>query len=345
MAKAVATTAPQTPDQPPASSAPQLFHQPAASPSQDRLQALTSSLTAHQPDQLAAGQGVQVPVQVLASSIPQLPVERPGTMPVQELPAHTSLANAGQRAASTAGQMPVQTGASTLVQRYPAQSGPPAAGQQSRLDDIASTVMATMHPAAQLGQPAAFASSERFPSMPNASLPAPKLALPQSPFRTSGSVHASSVPAPSATASEKTPESPGQRAAQSSPSIAKITRQTGNTHVGHDKAVADETDGASKEKAVKEKVLPGDRALGTGQIGEPSQHSQQAKSPFRKVLRSPLHYEHAWEDTDDEDGMSNGDPSEVDWERHITASAIPQPAGARPAPAANGHQSEGTAFH
>ena len=334
-ARPVAATEPQTPVQPSASSAPLIPGQPAASTRQDRFPAHTSSPTAHRPDLVAASPGVQVPVQAPASSMPH----PPGSLPGQRFPADLSPAAAGQRANSSAGQEPVQTGASTPVQRYPAQKGLPAAGQQSRLDDIATTVMATMHPVARPGQAAATSSPERFPSMPNASSPAPKPALPQSPFKTSGSANASSLPVTSA---EKTPEGPGQRAAQTSPSAKSVTRQSDDRHAGHGKAEADDADGASKDNALAKKVQPGDQAPGSGQAGEPSQQSQQAKSPFRSMSRSPLHHEQAWEDTDDEDGVSGGDPSEMDWERHITASAIPQPAGARPA---NGHHSKGTIAH
>lgn len=331
--QAVATSAPQNPVQLPP---PQLPDQPAAA-----LPAHSSSLTEHQPDLVAASPGIDVPVQALTSSTPYVsaPVHSFGST---RLPAQTSLPAAtqpAQRDASSAGQGPDQAGVSVHVQRYPAQSSAPAAGQHSRLDDIATTVMASMHPAARLGRPAVTYSPERFPSMPGVSSPVQKPALPQSPFKMSSLVSASLALAGSAAASQQAPGTPGQRAAQAARSIERSGSQANGTNPGRDKLVADHAEAGSKDKPLTIDVQPHDGALGSGPPSQLSQQSQQGKSPFKSVLRSPLHHEKPWEDTDDEDG----EPNEVDWERHITASAAPEPAGARSASVANEHRIGGAA--
>ena len=335
--QAVASSAPQSSVQLPA---PQLHGQPAAA-----LPAHTSPLTAHQPDLIAAIPGIDVPVQAPASSAPRVsaPVHLSGSMQEQRFPAQVSLPAATQPAqgdASSAAQRYDEAGVNVSVQRSPSQSRAPAAGQHSKLDDIATTVMASMHPVARLGKPAVTYSPERFPSMPYGSSPVPKPALPQSPFKTSSLGNASSAPAGSAAASQQAPGSPGQRAAQAVLTTEKSSSRLDSTNSGRDKPGADNAEHGSKAKPLTIDVQPYDGALGSGPPSQLSQQSQQAKSPFKSLLRSPLHHDEAWEDTDDEDG----EPNEVDWERHITASAVPEPAGAKSAPAEDGHQSKGAAL-
>ena len=82
-------------------------------------------------------------------------------------------------------------------------------------------------------------------------------------------------------------------------------------------------------------------------VGTPGQNGQQSQ-PSKTPLKSPLHHEEAWEDTDDEMNVSTGQEehtgqiiengqSEVDWIGQIVASAGPEPAVATRAPAESGH--------
>ena len=278
-----------------------------------------------------------MPVQALTSSAPHISVQAYGGTLVQtQFPAYSDPPTSGQsvqRAASSALQVPVQTGASIPVQRLPAQSSPPVADQHCQLAGTATRVVASTHTAGRLGQPTALSPPVRLTGPPDASPHKLKLSAPPSPLTTSASVDR---------ALERAAEAPGQRAAQADQLPETTSRQSDARDAGHDKAVADDADEGSEVKPSNEVLQPSDRALGTGQIGQLSQEPQQAKSPFKSVLRSPLHHDKPWEDTDDEeDVLPNGEPNEMDWERHITASANPEPAGARSASAENGHQGKG----
>lgn len=86
-------------------------------------------------------------------------------------------------------------------------------------------------------------------------------------------------------------------------------------------------------------------------MGTPGQNGQQSQ-PSKTPLKSPLHHEEAWEDTDDEMNVSTGQKEhtgqikengqdEVDWVGQIVASAGPEPAVATRALAESRHQPEG----
>ena len=343
--QAASTSAPQTPIRPPASSATQLPGQSATGPPLGRSPVQTSSLAARQSNLSAASTGVWAPGQALTSPAPLTSLQGYGGTLVQtQFSGQTNPQTSGQsfqRAASSAAQAPIQTGASDPAQIHLSQSGPSAAGQHSQLNGLATTVMADVHPAASSGQSAAMRPLV-YTTSSNASPHGIKLPMPQSPLHTPGLANKSPAPALTAAALDQAAEAPGQRAAQAAPSMEKTTRQTDARDTGHDKATADDSDKSSEVKPSNEVLQPSDQTLGTGQFGQLSQESQQAKSPFKSVLRSPLHHDKAWEDTDDDvdddGGEGTGEPNEMDWERHITASANPEPAGDRAAPAEMGHQ-------
>jgi len=86
-------------------------------------------------------------------------------------------------------------------------------------------------------------------------------------------------------------------------------------------------------------------------MGIPGQNGQQSQ-PSKTPLKSPLHHEEAWEDTDDEMNVSTGQiehtgqikengQDEMDWVGQIVASAGPEPAVATRAPAESGHLAKG----
>ena len=142
----------------------------------------------------------------------------------------------------------------------------------------------------------------------------------------------------------------GQRAAQAALSPEQASRLPNGTSAGHPKCVPNASDMGSAEKLSQEGAQPSDRSLGTEQAIQSSQQarqssqlSQRPSTPLGSVMKTPLHHEKPWEDTDEENSASGGQPAEMDWERHITASSTPGQAGAQSAPTENEHPSEGRA--